>query len=270
MAEILFINGNRVEDVLPLRSLFFGEGVFETFRYKSRLPVHFDKHIRRLKEGTAVLNMEMPDEAYLISLIDQGVKEAALSDLYVKVCILSDGSNPFYENSQGSQVFILVKEYPTPKDSLKASICQFNKHSSSPILRIKTFNYLENIIARRDALAKGFEEVLFVNEKGHITEGSAGNIFCYKSGTLYTPSVDCGLLPGTTREILLDIKEELGIEIEEGWYSLKEVISSEFAFFTNSLMGSVSISQIDNQMIPMNNPVYMMIQQELRAALGWI
>ena len=270
MADLIYINGNRVYDELPLRSLFYGEGVFETFRYKSGLPVHFDKHMKRLEEGAEVLHLEMPGKDYITALIDQSAGKAGISDLYVKLCILSEGSNSFYEISQGSQVLILVREYQRPKDIIKAGICSFNRNSSSPILKIKSFNYLENIIARREAMVKGFDEALFLNERGNITEGSAGNIFWYKAGTLYTPSVECGILPGTTREILLEIKDNLGLRIEEGGYSLGELISSEFAFFTNSLIGSVPVSQIDNQKIPMNNPVYTMIQQVLVAEFGWI
>lgn len=269
MADYIYLNGNRIEAGLPLRSLFYGEGVFETFRYKAGLPVHLEKHLNRLKEGTALLNMEMPDEDYIVSLIDQAVKGAGSSNLYVKLCILSEGSKPFYEKSQGSQVLILVKTYQSPKVAMKAGVCSFTKNSSSPILRIKTFNYLENIIARREALAKGFDEALFVNEKGKITEGSAGNIFWYKTGMLYTPSVECGILPGTTREMLLEIKDELGLEIEEGGFSLEELLSSEFAFFTNSLSACVAISQVEDKMIPMNNPVYRMIHKGLLKELGW-
>jgi len=226
--------------------------------------------MRRLEEGAGVLYMEMPDKGYIKGLIDQAVRKSGLSDLYVKLCILSEGRNSFYENSQGSQVLILSKEYQRPKDAIKAGICSFNRNSSSPIVKIKSFNYLENIIARREAMVKGLNEALFHNEQGNLTEGSAGNIFWYKTGTLYTPSIECGILPGTTREVLLEIRGKLSLEIEEGGYPLEELIGSEFAFFTNSLMGSVPISQIDNQMIPMNNPVYTMIQRALRAELGWI
>jgi len=270
LEDLIYINGNRVYDELPLRSLFYGEGVFETFRHKSGLPVHFDKHMKRLKEGAGFLNLEMPDEGYIAVLIEQAVKKSGLSDLYVKLCILSEGSNPFYEKSQGSQILMLVREYLKPKDSLKAGICSFTKNSSSPILKIKSFNYLENIIARREALGKGFDEALFLNEEGNITEGSAGNIFWYKEGKLYTPSVECGILPGTIREVLLDIRDELGLQIEEGGYSLEELFSSEFAFFTNSLIGSVPISQIDNHLIPLDNAVYTKIQRVLPCELGWI
>jgi len=270
VSDQLYLSGKKVNNELPLRSLFYGEGVFETFRYNSGPPVHFDKHLKRLNEGTDLLQLKMPDESYIKDLIDQAVGDSGIADLYIKLCVLSEGSNPFYESSQGSQVLILAMEYPKPKDSIKAGVCSFTKNSSSPILKIKSFNYLENIIARREALSKGYDEVLFLNEKGNITEGGAGNIFWYKTGTLYTPSVDCGLLPGTTREILLDIKDKLGIEIEEGGFSLEGLLSSEFAFFTNSLMGSVPITQINNQMIPLNNPVYTMIQKELLQELGWI
>lgn len=270
MSELIFKNGNRVQEDLPLRTLFFGEGVFETFRYKSSLPVHFDKHIQRLRDGARFLSMAMPKESYISELLEKAIAETAESDLYVKLCLLSEGGSAFYEKSQGTQVLIQTKEYPGSKLSLKAEVSDFRKSSSSLVLRIKSFNYLENILARRQAIKNGFDEALFLNENEKITEGSAGNIFWYRNGGLYTSSVECGLLPGTTRDILIEIQSKLDLEIEEGVYPLDDLLDSEFAFFTNSLIGSVPVSQINNKYIPVDNKVYEKIKTELYNELGWI
>ena len=270
MSELIFKNGERVHEDLPLRTLFFGEGIFETFRYKSALPVHFDKHMRRLIKGARFLSMDMPEEAYISELLEKAIAVDDRSDLYVKLCLLSEGGSAFYEKSQGTQVLIQIKDYPGSKASIKAGVSDYRKSSSSPILRIKSFNYLENIIARREAMKNGFDEALFLNENDNITEGSAGNIFWFQNGTLYTPSVDCGLLPGTTREILIKLLSKLDINIEEGFYSLEELLGSEFIFFTNSLTGSVPVSQISNKKFPVDNEIYEKIERELYNQLGWI
>ena len=270
MADHIYINGRRVNEELPLRSIFFGEGVFETFRYKSKLPLHFDKHIERLRAGAELLKLDIPEANHLIDLINASVSDSGMPDVYFKLCILSGGSNSFYEKSLGIQVLTLIKEYPTPKKSTNACLSRFYKNSSSPILRIKSFNYLENIIARREAHEKGYDEVIFLNERGDITEGSAGNIFWYKGGMLYTPSVDCGLLAGTTREVLFDIREELGIEIEEGAYTIEDLLSSEFAFFTNSLIGSALITRLGDHEFSFSNKTFTFIRNILLKELGWI
>lgn len=269
MSDQIYINGNRLTYELPLRSLFYGEGVFETFRYKTGIPVHFDKHFKRLEKGAGVLKLDMPDKGYIVGLIKKAVRESGLSDVYIKICLLSQGNTLFYENSQGSQVLILVKEYLKPKESTRACVCSFAKNSQSPVVKIKSLNYLENIIARREAAARGFDEVVFLNEEKKITEGGAGNIFWYRDGMLYTPSLECGLLPGTTREVLMEITEELGIGVIEGGYDLEDLVGSDFAFFTNSLIGSVPISQVDNHTIPLGNAKYTKIELALFKALDW-
>ena len=269
MAELIYKNGKRVHEDLPLRSIFFGEGVFETFRYKAALPAHFDKHLRRLREGARFLEMEMPEDSYILGLIDNAVRKSGLSDLYVKLCLLSEGRSAFYEISQGTQVLIQIKDYPGSKDSIKAGVSSYRKSSSSPVLRIKSFNYLENILARRQALKNGFDEALFLNERAEITEGSAGNIFWFKNSTVYTPAVKCGLLPGTTREIIIESQSELGIEVEEGYFSIEHLFDAEFVFFTNSLLGSVPVSQIDDCEFPIDNPTYQNIGREILSQLGW-
>lgn len=270
MAELIYKNGKRVYEDLPLRSLFFGEGVFETFRYKSSPPVHFDKHLKRLRDGARYLSMDIPEDGYIEQLLDKAVKKSGLSDLYVKLCLLSEGGSAFYDNSQGTQVLMQIKDYPEAKESIKAGVSNYRKSSSSPVLRIKSFNYLENILARRDAIKSGFDEALFLNENEYITEGSAGNIFWFEGGALHTPSVDCGLLPGTTREILLESQDKIGFKVEEGSYSIDHLYGSEFAFFTNSLMGSVPISQIDDVSKNIEHEIYTHIEQELYRQLGWM
>jgi len=267
--DLVYLNGNRLTYELPLRTLFYGEGVFETFRYRSAMPEHFDKHIERLEEGANLLQLDMPEKGYIVSLIEKAVRESELSDLYVKFCLLSHGNTLFYEKSEEIQALILIKEYFKPKDSIRACVCSFPKNSQSPVVRIKSFNYLENIIARREAAERGFDEVVFFNEEKKVTEGGAGNIFWYKGGMLHTPSVGCGLLPGTTREIVMEISRGLNMDIVKGEYPLEDLVDSDFAFFTNSLIGSVPISQIDNRMIPLDNPKYGEIEIALYEALGW-
>lgn len=270
MKDFIYVEGKRVDKELPLRSLLFGEGVFETFRYKSKLPVHFDKHMNRLNEGAVLLGLNLPGADHIKGLIERTVEDSGLSDAYIKLSLLSLGNNPFYEKSQGSQVLIQIKEYPEPKGFIQASVSNIIKNSTSPVLRIKSFNYLENIIARREALAHGLDEALFLNEKGFITEGSAGNIFWSKDNILYTPSAECGLLSGTTREVILDIKDRLGLQIEEGEYALDYLLASDIAFFTNSLIGIASITRVDSHTIPTGSEVYNKIKQELLQELEWV
>ena len=149
-------------------------------------------------------------------------------------------------------------------------INEFRRISDSPIYGVKSLNYLENIIARREARLNGYDEAVFLNERGEIAEGTASNIFWVKKDTLYTPSVECGILPGIIREILIDSVNALGLGVEEGGYYPESITGSRFAFLTNSLSGSMLIFQLGNAEFPLDDGLYETIKKRVITGLGWV
>ncbi|MEQ9619298.1 MAG: aminotransferase class IV [Deltaproteobacteria bacterium] len=269
MSEQVFIDGERAESLLPLRTLFYGEGVFETFRYKSRLPVFFPVHYQRMKRGAELLRIPIPEISGLSMQVRNAVEEAGYSDAYVKVCLLSQGSSRFYDNPEKEAILVIIKEYSATKEPVKTLVHPVKRYSESPLLRIKSMNYLENIAARREAIEKGFDEALFLNHRDEITEGSASNVFWFKDGVIFTPSLECGLLPGITRDILLNNIPELGIEVREGRYFPSDIIDSDFAFFTNSITGCSLISRINDCNISVDQRRYGDLKELLIEKLKW-
>lgn len=265
----VLINGKRAEGGLPPRTLFYGEGVFETFRYRHGLPVFFDKHCGRMKQGAEVLGIPAPGVSRIEDFVKKAVSESGYTDAYVKVCLLSEGGARFYDPPEGGSVLVAVTGYTVSEGPLKACVSSFRRSSVSPLAGIKSMNYLENVLARRAAVASGFDEALFLNERGEIAEGSASNVFWVKGRVLYTPSLDCGVLPGITRAVLLDSASQLGLEAEEGRYFLRDLIGSEFAFLTNSLMGSLPVSHLDGSGFPAGHTVYEGVKRLLLKKLKW-
>lgn len=267
--EQVFINGERALPGVPLRALFYGEGLFETFRYKSRLPVFFRKHYERMERGAALLGIPLIGMAALTGLIDKALSDSRLPDAYVKVCLLSGGGSSYYDYPASGDIVIIVRDYRAREEPVKANICSFKRHSESPIRRIKSLNYLENVIARREANRTGYNESAILNEKGEITECTSSNIFWARKDTLYTPSLDCGLLAGITREILINFASEVGLAVEEGGYYPEDLAGSRFAFLTNSLSGSLLISELGGLSLPLKDELYESIKKLLRVKLGW-
>lgn len=270
MKELIFIDGKPFDRSFPLRSLFYGEGLFETFRWRTVPPVFWNKHIERMRKGAGVLEIPFPEPKYIKETVEKAVLDSNISDAYVKICLLSQGDSVFYEKASGSLLLVIVKEYQPLKEPLKAHFSYFTRNSSSPLIRLKSLNYLENILAKREVMKSGFDEAIFLNERGDITEGAASNIFWLKKGTLITPSLECGLLPGVIREVVIDIAREIGIEVSEGRFNLNDLISSQTAFFTNSLLGAVSISQVNEFKSFLNTQEFLSIQTALLNKLGWI
>jgi 4-amino-4-deoxychorismate lyase len=271
VSEQIYINGKRIETTFSLRTLFFGEGVFETFRCKSRMPIFFDKHYERMSRGAGLLRIPLMDREELADLVNKIVMDSGYSDAYVKVCLLSNGGLKYYGNPERGDIAVVVRAYDSRKEPVKVCVSEFQRSSGSPVRSIKSLNFLENIVARREALSKGYDEAIFLNERGEIAEGTASNVFWVRKNTLCTPSVGCGLLPGIIREILINSAYELGLRIEEGRYGPGCLTASTFAFLTNSLSGAVLISQLGETAIhPFDNELYEAIKNLVFTRLGWI
>lgn len=268
--EQVFINGERAESRVPLRALFFGEGLFETFRYKSRMPLFFDRHYARMERGARLLRIPFVERDDLAGNVDSVVMNSGIPDAYVKICLLSDGALNYYNDAARGDIAIVVRDYEPRTEPARVCINEFRRISDSPIHSVKSLNYLENIIARREARLKGYDEAVFLNERGEIAEGTASNIFWVEKDTLYTPSVNCGILPGIIREILIDSANTLGLGVEEGGYYPESMTGSRFAFLTNSLSGSVLISRLGNTEFPLDDGLYKTIKKRLLTGLGWV
>jgi len=268
--EQVFINGERADSRIPLRALFFGEGLFETFRYKSRMPIFFDRHYDRMERGARLLRIPFVERDDLAGILKSAVANSGISDAYVKICLLSGGALNYYDDASRGDVAIVVRDYESRTGPARVCINEFRRISDSPIYGVKSLNYLENIIARREARLNGYDEAVFLNERGEIAEGTASNIFWVRKDTLYTPSVECGILPGIIREILIDSVNALCIGVEEGGYYPESLTGSRFAFLTNSLSGSMLISQLGNAEFPLDDGLYETIKKLVIAGLGWV
>jgi len=270
MKEFVFINGQVFSEGFPLRSLFYGEGVFETFRWRGTHPVLWNNHMERMKMGAKLLCIPFPQPQNTLVDIEKAVLEAKITDAYVKICLLSKGGSFFYEAPQESTLLVVVREYQTPKEPVKVHISSFRRNSSSPLSTIKSLNYLENIVARREAMGLGFDEGVFLNEAGEVAEATASNIFWLKKGVLYTPSLECGVLPGVIRALLIETARDLGIEVVEGKFSLSGLLSSQGVFLTNSLMGIASVAQIVEHKIDDGSSEALRLKTSILEKLNWL
>ena len=267
--EYIYINGYRVENSLPLRTLFFGEGLFETFRYRNRLPALIDKHLERMETGAKLLSVPFPKKEYIKELLENAVLESGLKDAYVKICLLSQGESVFYKTAVKSQLLVIVKEYMPPRQSVKVEISSFRRVSESPLHGVKSLNYLENILSRREASDSGLDESLFLNERDEVTECSASNIFWLKGNTLFTPSIECGLLCGTTRALILNFVHDYGINPVEGNLTLNDLKDADFVFITNSLIGCIPVTELEGYSINSVNNNFDKIRKALLQKLKW-
>ncbi|MEA1872465.1 MAG: aminotransferase class IV, partial [Chloroflexota bacterium] len=128
------------------------------------------------------------------------------------------------------------------------------RNSQSPLSRLKSTCYMENILARMAARAAGCDEAILLNEQGYLAEGSTTNIFLVSKGELATPSLESGVLPGITREAVLEIARASNIKIIEKQVELKELIEAEEAFITNSVLELMALTWFEGKPIGTGKP----------------
>jgi len=140
------------------------------------------------------------------------------------------------------------------RKGVSAAIVSISRNSLSPLSQIKATSFLDNLLAYSQALLLGAEEAVLLNERGVVPGCSTSNIFLVAEGILTTPSVESGILPGITREAVLELAHDLGIEVVEGEVPVADLFRAEEAFLTASVREIVPITSVDEKPIGTGRP----------------
>lgn len=269
MEELFFLDGKRLEDVPALRALFYGEGVFESFRWKGSPPVFLSMHLERMRKGASFLGIPFPPESRVRLRIEDAVGASPGGDLHVKVCLLAQGGAVYHSRPRAASLLVSVRPRAQSPDALSLWVCSERRPPQSSLFSHKTLNYLGNIVAKREAIERGFGEALFLDTDGRVAETSCHNVFWTRGKRLFTPSSECPVLPGVTREIVLRSAGRLGYEPVCGKFPLEELLSSDYAFLTNAVAGIVYVSGVGGDAMPSVSRSYEVMRESLLSEFGW-
>lgn len=262
MENLVYWNGEIIKDG-SLRvsfndeGLLYGYGVFETIPVVQGRPVFLQEHLRRLFDALAVISISIENSSDdLKKMIEYVIKINRLEKGSLRLTVTS-GDPSLTERR--CNVLVTCKhgvKYSEVqyKKGFNAGISSIKKNQFSPLVYIKSTSFLENILARQEALQNGWDEILFTNISGFLTEGSITNLFIVKDEKIFTPSVKCGLLPGIVRQKILGMVLKLGCQILEGQLTCRDLLSSQEAFLTNSLMGIMPLVKINGSCIGGGEP----------------
>lgn len=218
------------------RTLFYGEGVFETILWRGRTK-KLMRHYERLKTSAEFFHIPYPDFEHFCRKIEEKTENKI--NLYVKFCLLSKGEGPFYAMPEESEILVITKEYNSTKKTQKLCISNIKRHSSNPVIYHKTMNYLPNILVKRQALSDGFDDGIILNEKEEVTECSSSNLLFVKDDIFFTPHRECGLLFGTTLQTLMD-----KLKINEVKIKVEDLFKYSSIFVLNSLIGILPVCSV--------------------------
>lgn len=241
----------------------FGDGVYETLRTYGGRPFHLDRHLARLRASAAMLAIDIPrDDAALAADLDRLLERAANAESYIRV-IVSRGVGEIsyrFDRIHGPTIVMAARAYePFPdaqyRDGVPVIISSVRRNSPRALdPAMKCCNLINNILAVREAQAKKAAEPLMLNERGDVAEGASANVFIVAKGALVTPPLNDGILPGVTRELVLERAAELGIEARQQSIRVPDLLAAEEAFITSTLKEVMPIASVDGRSIGNGKP----------------
>lgn len=233
----------------------YGAGFFETFRTYGGQLFLFEKHMERLHHALTEYRIAMP---YVQEEIEAAVHElnglAGGEDGYFRLNVSAGvhdiGLAP---SSYPSPNVILFRKdlQPAVRGTEKKAIwLETPRNRPESAIRHKSHNFLNNVRGRLELPSLREVEGLFVTEEGFVAEGVTSNLFWLREGELFTPAIETGILPGTTRAYLLSLAQEAGIPTHEGFYTKEDVENAEELFVTNAVQELVPLSSLEDKSFP--------------------
>lgn len=258
----VFVNGKVVDErraSLPVfdRGFLYGDGLFETMRSYNGKVFKLDEHLKRLYDAAKIIKLKTPlSKTGLKNAIYRLLRINRLRDAYIRLAVSRGEGRVGLDatTARTANIVIITKPF-TPysaelyKKGLSVFISSVRRNENSPLSRIKSINYLNNITARMEAQEKGYNDAILLNNKGNVACGAVSNIFMVRKNTLLTPSVTSGILSGVTRIEVIRIARKLSFKIQEKEISRNEIFKMSEAFFTNTLMEIMPVTKVNGKRI---------------------
>ncbi|MHC4387409.1 MAG: branched-chain-amino-acid transaminase [Planctomycetota bacterium] len=243
--------------------LLYGDGVFEGIRvYKGRI-FELEAHIRRLYRSAKVIRLEIPmSKSKVISAVERTVEANGIIDGYVRLVVTRGpgtlGLNPFV--CEDPKLFVIadnIQLYPEElyeKGMKVISATAVRNHPLAIPPQAKTLNYLNNILAKIEALDNDVPEAIMYNHEGYVAEATGDNIFIIRDGVIYTPPVQAGALEGITRDLVIKLAKEEGLEVVEKNLTRFDLFVCDEFFLTGTAAEVIGIVEIDGRVIGDGKP----------------
>jgi branched-chain amino acid aminotransferase len=243
--------------------LLYGDGVFEGIRIYQGKIWKLREHIDRLYDSAKAILLEIPmSREDMAEAMQRTMQVNDRKEGYIRAVVTrgagSLGLDP--RRTTDPQIIIIVEEinlYPSElyEHGLEViSVGTIRNHPSALNPRIKSLNYLNNIMAKMEAIRAGCLEAVMLNHKGEVAEGSGDNIFIIKHGGLHTPPLDAGILEGVTRNLVMDMARGLGHEVAETSLTRHDLYTADEVFLTGTAAEIMPVVKVDARTIGTGKP----------------
>ena len=264
----IYLNGQFVEKEDAKISVFdhgllYGDGIFEGIRLYDGCVFKLEEHLERLEFSAKSLLLDIPlPRAELSEIVCESCRVNNLKNGYIRLIVTRGvghlGLSPI--GCETPSVIVIADDiqlYPKKyyKEGLKIITVPSRRINPSALPpMVKSLNYLNNILAKMEAQHVGYQEAIMLNDSGHVAECTGDNVFMLSKGKLYTPSTSSGALKGITRDVVIDIANELKIPVGEESLTRYDLWNSEECFLTGTAAEVIPVVEIDARKIGTGAP----------------
>ncbi|WP_181704061.1 aminotransferase class IV [Chthonobacter albigriseus] len=246
-------DGSEAPFDLSDRGLMLGDGLFETMTLFGGTIFRLDDHLRRLQHGISVLGFSVPRDRLEADLMIAGGHEPP-DGAVVRLTVTRGGGVRGLAMPAEPNPTVIVSLSPFRRDLVGEPTSLYTasvrRSENSPLSRLKTLGYLDNILALREAAEHGHKDALILNNQLRVACSSVANVFAVTDGKLLTPPIRDGVLPGIIRGLVLALAPEIGLQPVERSLTVRDLIQAGQVFLTNSVRLVQPVTAIDNSRLP--------------------
>ena len=273
MAYTVNVNGRVFDQTHAVVSVFdhgflFGEGVYETLRTYNGQPFLLGRHLRRLRNSARMLALDVPltdeviEERCRVTMTAAGLGDDRNHEAYIRILVTRGVGDLSYDPvaCPHPTIVVIAKLFVAPAAEVYergvrvALVSIIRNHPSTVNPLIKSNNLINNALAMQEAARSGAFEGVMRNYRGELAECTQSNLFVVRAGEALTPPLDAGLLPGITREFLIEVGAGMDIPIREAVLRDADLFGADEAFLTSTTREVVPIVQVDGRTIGSGMP----------------
>ena len=264
----IWLDGELVEESAAKISVFdhgllYGDGVFEGIRFYNRRVFRLEEHIKRLFDSARAIVLEIPwTQEEVCRFVVETVAANGLDDGYIRLVVTrgtgSLGLSPYL--CKRASMFIIastISLYPAEhyENGLSVITCATRRPAPAALMpQVKSLNYLNNVMAKVEAIQAGALEAVMLNEQGYVAECTGDNVFILRDGVLHTPQVNDGALDGITRRVILELADQLGIPRVERSLTRYDLFVADEFFLTGTAAEVIPVVSLDRRVIGDGKP----------------